>query len=466
MLSFYDRPQQLCDGVSRRECLRIGGLGALGLSLPGLLQARQAQAMPASPAAPHGGKARSCIMLFMLGGPPQHDTWDPKPEAPVEIRGDLKPIESNVPGILVNELMPNVAKVMDKVCVLRTLSTKDNAHSSSGYWVLTGTPHTPMNSENARPGAPNNWPCLGAVVKQLRPERSGLPAAITLPEHIWNTGGIPWPGQDAGWLGRQADPWLLMCDPSEQGFQIPGLSLPSEVPSPRFAERQSLLNSLDERFQSTRSESGYDSYRQQVCDLLAAPEARQAFQLDQEPDAVRDRYGRNRFGQSVLLARRMVEAGVSLVQVNWTRAKDDTNDSPAWDTHRQNAYHLKKTLMPTMDQAYSALLEDLDQRGLLDETLVVWVGEFGRSPKINGGGGRDHWGYVFSGALAGAGIHGGQVHGASDAIGGNPKEGRVQPHDLSATIFHCLGLSPDTELHDPFGRPMVLSRGEVIRSIF
>lgn len=466
MLSFFDRPQRLCDGFSRREWLRVGGLSALGLSLPGLLQARRAQAMPAAPTGAGGGKARSCIFLFMLGGPPQHETWDPKPEAPAEIRGELKPIDSKVPGIQVGELMPNVAKVVDKVCVLRALSTNDNAHSSSGYWVLTGTPHTPMNSENARPGAPNNWPCLGAVVKHLRPERSGLPAAVTLPEHIWNTGMIPWPGQDAGWLGRQADPWLMMCDPSEPGFQIPGLSLPAEVPSPRFVGRQSLLSSLDERFQSARAIGGYGSYRQQVCDLLAAPKARQAFQLEQEPDSVRDRYGRNRFGQSVLLARRLVEAGVSLVQVNWTRAKDDTNDSPAWDTHQKNEYHLKKTLMPTMDLAYSALLEDLAQRGLLDETLVVWVGEFGRSPKINGGAGRDHWGYVFSGALAGAGIRGGQVLGASDAIGAYPKEGRVQPHDLSATIFHCLGLSADTELHDPFGRPMVLSRGEAIRGIF
>ncbi len=434
--------------------------------MPALLQARRAQAAPEAIANATGGKARSCIILFMLGGPPQHDTWDPKPNAAVEIRGDLNPIDSSVPGIQVGELMPNVAKAMDKICVLRALSTKDNAHSSSGYWMLTGTPHAPTNSENATPGAPNNWPCIGAVVKHLRPERSGLPAAITLPEHIWNTGGIPWPGQDAGWLGRPSDPWLLMCDPSEAGFQIPGLSLPAEVPSPRFGGRQALLNSLDERFRSDRTVSGYDSYRQQVCDLLDTPKSRQAFQLDQEPDSVRDRYGRNRFGQSVLLARRMVEAGVSLVQVNWTRAKDDTAASPAWDTHQKNTYNLKRTLMPTMDMAYSALLEDLAQRGLLDETLVVWVGEFGRSPKINGGAGRDHWGYVFSGALAGAGIRGGQVIGASDDIGAYPKEGRVQPDDLSATIFHCLGLSADTELRDPFDRPMVLSRGQVIKGIF
>jgi len=464
MLSFYDRPVRLCDGLSRREWLRVGGLSALGLGLPGLLQARQAQA--AATGGQGGGKPRSCIFLFMLGGPPQHETWDPKPEAAAEIRGDLKPIDTNVPGLKVGELMPMTARIADKICVLRALSTNDNAHSSSGYWMLTGTPHQPMNSENATPGFPNNWPCLGAVVKHLRPERSGLPSAITLPEHIWNTGMIPWPGQDAGWLGRPSDPWLMMCDPSEPGFQVPGLSLPAEVTSPRFVGRQSLLGAVDERFRESRAIGGYDSYRQQVCDLLAAPQARKAFRLEEEPDVVRDRYGRNRFGQSVLLARRLVEAGVSLVQVNWTRHKEDTAASPAWDTHQKNEYHLKRTLMPTMDSAYSALLEDLSQRGLLDDTLVVWVGEFGRSPKINGAAGRDHWGYVFSGALAGGGVRGGQVLGASDAIGGYPKEGRVQPHDLSATIFHSLGMPSTAELHDPLGRPMVLSRGEVIRGLF
>ena len=463
MLSFYDQPLRLCDGISRREWLRVGGLTALGLGLPALLEARKAQAATTGGSS---GKPRSCIFLFMLGGPPQHDTWDPKPEAAAEIRGSFKPIDTNVPGLQVGELMPKVARVADKICVLRALSTNDNAHSSSGYWMLTGTPHQPMNSENATPGFPNNWPCLGAVVKHLRAERAGLPSAITLPEHIWNTGMVPWPGQDAGWLGRPADPWLLHCDPSEAGFQVPGLSLPAEVASPRFLGRQSLLDAMDERFRASRAQSGYDSYRQQVCDLLGAPQALKAFKLDEEPDAVRERYGRTRFGQSVLLARRLVEAGVSLVQVNWTRHKEDTAASPAWDTHQKNEYHLQRTLMPTMDPAYSALLEDLSERGMLDDTLVVWVGEFGRSPKINGAGGRDHWGYVFSGALAGGGIRGGQVIGASDAIGGYPKEGRVQPQDLSATIFHSLGLPPGAEIHDPLGRPMVLSRGEVIPGVF
>src|SRR5579859_1044827 len=222
MLSIHDSGPSLCDGLTRREWLRIGGLSALGLSLPQLLSART----PA-PAASFG-KAKSCIVLFLLGGPPQHETWDPKPDAPAEVRGEFKPIATNVPGIHVGELMPQTARLMDKIAALRAVSTDDNAHSSSGYWMLTGVPHQPTNSENAKPGAPNDWPCVAAVVQRLRPGNGSLPAAITLPEHIWNTGMISWPGQDAGFLGRNADPWLIHCDPNSPDFQVPGAGLPAE----------------------------------------------------------------------------------------------------------------------------------------------------------------------------------------------------------------------------------------------
>ena len=234
-----------------------------------------------------------------------------------------------------------------------------------------------------------------------------------LPEHIWNTGGIVWPGQDGGFLGRAADPWLILCDPNAPDFQIPGLAPPADVPPLRLQARLSLLEQVNRGLDAAESGPAverFDARSRQAFDLLRAGQARAAFDLDKEPPALRDRYGRNRWGQSVLLARRLVEAGVSLVQVNWTRAADDTNDSPAWDTHNKNAERCKTALMPMMDLAYSALLEDLDDRGLLDETLVVWMGEFGRTPKINGGGGRDHWGHVFSVALAGGGVRGGQVH--------------------------------------------------------
>jgi hypothetical protein len=455
-----DRPR-LCDGPTRREWLCVGGLSSLGLSLPGLLAARES-------APRKSGKARACILLFHLGGPPQQETWDPKPEAPAEVRGEFKPIATSVPSISVCELMPRTARLVDRIALVRSVSTDDNAHSSSGYWMLTGVSHQPPNSENAKPGAPNDWPCVGALVQKLRPGNGSLPAAVTLPEHIWNNGGLTWPGQDGGFLGRSADPWLIHCQPHEPGFGIPALALPAEVPPLRLDGRAALLASVNrhlDRVDASAALARFDQRSRQAFDLLRAGKARKAFRLDDEPGRLRDRYGRNRWGQSLLLARRLVEAGVSLVQVNWTRMPGDTEDSPAWDTHQKNAPRLKNNLMPPMDLAYSALLEDLGARGLLDEVLVVWAGEFGRTPKINPAAGRDHWGHVFSVALAGGGIRGGQVVGASDRIAGFVRDNKVRPQDLTATVFHCLGHAPDTEVHDALGRPLPVSRGQVIRPL-
>jgi hypothetical protein len=467
MLTIHDSGVRLCDGLTRREVLRAGGLGLFGLSLPELLRGRTANASPRKDLPGQGGgRAKSCIVFFLLGGPPQHETWDPKPDAPAQIRGDFKPIATSVPGLRVGELMPRSAQLAHHVCVLRAMSTNDNAHSSSGYWMLTGTPHQPLNTENAKLGAPNDWPCLGAVVQRLNRGKVGLPAAVTLPMRIFNTGGIPWPGQTAGFLGRNADPWLFHCDPAAADFRVPEFSLSGEVPPVRLESRRSLLQQVNQRLDAverTGTLSQYDAQTQQAFDLLRSARSRKAFDLASEPPAVRDRYGRNHFGQSVLLARRLVEAGVQLVQVNWYRAADEPSENPCWDTHTDNSKRLKHALMPPMDQAYAALLEDLAQRGLLEETLVIWTGEFGRTPKINPRGGRDHWGHVFSVALAGGGVRGGQVLGASDSIGGHPKDGRVQPQDLTATIFHCLGYRPDSEIHDSLGRPLPLSRGEIIR---
>ena len=464
MFRIHTSGARLCDGLTRREWLRVGGLSLAGLSLPSLLRARETAAAPVGGSF---GKAKACILLFHLGGPPQHETWDPKPDAPAEIRGEFKPLATNVPGLQVGELMPKTAALIDHICVLRAMATDDNAHSSSGYWMLTGVPHQPLQSENAKPGAPNDWPSLAALVQHLRPAKGGLPASIGLPDHVWNDGNLSWPGQDGGFLGRSADPWLLHCDPSAPEFQIPGLSLPNEVPPLRFQERLSLLEQVNQRLDAVDRSGAvarFDNRAQQAFDLLRAGKARRAFDVEKETPAMRDRYGRTRWGQSVLLARRLIEAGVSLVQVNWTRMKEEQGGSPAWDTHAKNAQNLKR-LMPIMDQAYSALLDDLQQRGLLDETLVVWCGEFGRTPKINGAGGRDHWGHVFSAALAGGGVRGGQVYGSSDKIGGRPREGRLAPQDLAATILHCLGYPAHTEVRDTLGRPVAISRGEVIRAI-
>jgi hypothetical protein len=403
-----------------------------------------------------------------MGGPPQHSTWDPKPDAPAEVRGAFKPIATNVPGIQICELMPHTARLADRICVLRAVSSNDNAHSSSGYFMLTGTPHQPMNFENANPGAPNDHPSIGAIVRRLHGDRDGMPAAITVPMRIFNTNGSVWPGQDAGFLGRGADPWLFTCEPASPGFRIPAFTLPADVSPARLEHRRGLLERIDHTFASVDRSgmlSQFGKQSQQAFDLLRSPRSREAFRLDRESEKVRQRYGRSQFGQSVLLARRLVEAGVSLVQVNWYRGPDEPEMNPCWDSHTDETNRLKNVLMPPSDQAYSALLEDLGQRGLLGETLVVCMAEFGRSPKMNRAGGRDHWGYVYSAALAGGGIRGGQVYGASDQLGGHPKDGRVEPHDLTATIFHCLGYRPETELHDTLGRPLPISRGRVIHEI-
>ncbi len=470
MLSLNHSGATLCDGLSRREWLRIGGLGAIGLGLPQLIQARENNLTSAHPIHLSGsfGKAKSCIVLFLLGGPPQHETWDPKPDAPSEIRGELGTIATATPGLQVGELMPKTAKLTDRIAVLRAMATDDNAHSSSGYWMLTGYPHSPKNNENALPGAPNDWPSMAAVVRHLKGDATSLPGSVRLPEEIWNTGHILWPGQDAGWLGDHADPWLVNCDPHKKDFRVPTITLPADMTTDRLLARRALQETMNRRLDALHSSTSaqrWAVWQNKAIDLLRTNTAQQAFAIERESQSTRQRYGVNRFGQSVLLARRLVEAGVSLVQVNWTRGETDENVAPAWDTHAKNADRLKNALMPPMDQAYSALLEDLEQRGMLDETLVVWMGEFGRSPKINPSGGRDHWGHVFSAALAGGGVQRGAVFGRSDRQGGYPLEGRVEPQDLTATIYHCLGFSPETELRDRFNRPLAISKGHPIGEI-
>ena len=463
MFTINSKPTRACDGISRREALRIGSLGLAGLTLPDLL--RSASATEASP---RPVRAKSCIVLFLFGGPAQHSTWDPKPLAPVGVRGEFKPIKTTVPGLEIGELLPKTSLFAEHLCLLRAMRTGDNAHSSSGYYMLTGQPHAPMNAENANPGAPNNWPNFGAMVRRLRNDSASLPSAVRLPHRIFNTDHSVWPGQDAGFMGRSLDPWMFRCEPASENFRIPEFALPTDLPLSRLEERHALLSAMNQYRAAVEYEgmlAPYDAATQQAFNLLTSPRSRAALQLDLEPAAARDRYGRTQFGQSVLLARRLIEAGVSLVQVNWYRSAEEPPDTPCWDSHTREAERLRTVLMPQFDQAYSALLGDLKNRGLLDDTLVVCLAEFGRTPKINVAGGRDHWGNVFSLALAGGGIRGGHVHGASDAIGGEPKSGVVRPQDLLATLFHCLGHAPTTELHDSLGRPFPIARGEVVREI-
>jgi uncharacterized protein (DUF1501 family) len=442
--------------VSRRIALQIGGTAFGTLAFP---------AAWGSPVANPQAPAKRVILFLLTGGPPQHETWDPKPDAPREVRGEFGVIPTRTPGLFVGELMPRTALLTEKLAVLRAVVTHDNAHSSSGYQMLTGVPHIPLNAESVTARAPNLHPSLPAVLRALRPDPARLPASIVLPEHIWNDGNFPWPGQNAGILGPQFDPWLLTCDPSTPTFQPPALTLPADVATMRLEERRRLLEQLDRDFErDAASVSTYASDAKQAWGVLTSGPARKAFELDDEPTAIRERYGRGRFAQSCLLARRLVEAGVSLVQVNWTRIADQPNQG-GWDTHGQHNAACKNLLMPMMDQCFSALLEDLDQRGLLDDTLVLWMGEFGRTPRFNGNAGRDHWGHVFSAAIAGAGIRGGTVHGQSDQHAAYPLGGVAEPQDLHATIYHLLGYDPDTILHDMQGRPFPISRGRVITPI-
>lgn len=456
MLHLPHRPVRLCDGITRRDWLTVGGLGAFGLTLPGLLRASDAT---------RPKRAKNVILLFLLGGPPQHDTWDHKPDAPAEVRGDLNAIPTATPGFWVGETMVRTAKMTDRIAVLRAVETKDNAHSSSGYFMTTGLPHAPMSVENVKPAAPNDFPSLGGVVRKFLPDVGGMPSAVTLPEQAANDGNITWPGQDAGFLGRKFDPWMLHGDPNEKVFQPEGMTPRPDLPPDRMAARQELLARFDTAFARLDSQASEHTARtQQAIDLIGSPAARAAFDLSKEPPKLRDRYGRTRFGQSCLLARRLVEAGVRLVRVNWTRLPGAPNNGH-WDTHSSNTAGVK-ALMPVLDAAYTALLDDLADRGMLDDTLVIWAGEMGRTPKLNGAGGRDHWGNVFSVALAGGGVKGGVVHGRSDKIAGHPVDGRVRPDDLTATVFHTLGIPADVEIHDTLGRPLPVSRGQVVKQVF
>ncbi|MCA9054006.1 MAG: DUF1501 domain-containing protein [Planctomycetaceae bacterium] len=414
------------------------------------------------------GRAKSVIVLFLLGGPPQHSTWDPKPLAPAEVRGEIEPIATNVPGLMIGELMPQTAGIADKLAVLRAVVTGDNAHSSSGYFMMTGVPHVPQNRENANPGAPNDHPTIGAVVQQLTSARPLLPAAIRLPHHIYNTDGSVWPGQDSGWLGHAADPWLFNCEPASPDFDVPQFRLSADVTLDRLSQRRTLLTQMDDQLRQIERRGALDKYggeQRQVFDLLSTAKARSACDLGQETDDTRDRYGRSQFGQSVLLARRLVEADVQFVQVNWFRGPDEPSDNPCWDSHTNETARLKTALVPPLDMALAALFTDLERSGRLDETLVVCTAEFGRTPNFNARGGRDHWGNVFSIALGSGGIRGGQVIGSSDEQAAWPASRIVRPQDVTATIFHQLGYAPHTEIHDPTGRPLPVSRGEVIREI-
>jgi uncharacterized protein DUF1501 len=469
MLSFLGPGPRLSGGLSRREWLRVGGSGVLGLSLPQLLAAdNTSRAAPAPPELARGlsgamfGRAKNVIFLWLQGGPPQHETFDPKPEAPAEVRGVFRPIQTNVPGIQFCELLPRTAQRADKLAIIRSLATDDNNHDVSGYWVLTGYPY---GQGSARQIKPTDWPYFGSIVKMLKPsERLPALTSVWLPDRMRLNDNVTPAGQTGGFLGSFWDPDRFIGDPARADYVVDGLSLPVELPPERMEDRTALLSRLNRRLQAADmagSANSWNKLSQFALDLVTSGKAKQAFDLSREPDALRDRYGRHTWGQSCLLARRLVEAGVRLVHVNWPREPGDSAvDNPMWDTHAQNADRLQDVLCPLFDVTFVALLDDLESRGLLQETLVVAIGEFGRTPKINRLGGRDHWGAVFSCALAGAGISGGQVFGSSDKQGAFPVDDPIRPHALTATIFHLLGIPHERTFHDRTNRLLSVTKGE------
>ena len=429
--------------LHRRRLLQLGAASALGLSLPQLLRAEQTRKTAA--------KADHCIVLFLNGGPSHLDMWDMKPDAPAEIRGEFKPVPSSLAGVPVSAHLPKLARWMHRTTLVRSMNhSVNNAHAAGVYCALTGHDRGELGG-----GAkPDDYPAIGSVLAQQRPPLTNVVPYVSLPYiTAEGAGGPPQPGFFGGFLGKARDPLFVLKDPNNPSFALPELSLGGDVDRARFDNRKELATSLSAYLSSKndRTLSDMDNFRTRAYDLLTAPTTREAFRIEQESPSTRDRYGRNIYGQSVLLARRLIEAGTRLTCISWA---PDANAT--WDTHGQNFAKLKGELLPQLDSSLSALFQDLDDRGLFERTLVVVMGEFGRTPKINANAGRDHWNFCYSLLMAGGGMKQGYVHGASDKIGAYPSLNPLKPADIIATVYEALGIDPDMELKDRTDRPYVL----------
>lgn len=454
--------------LHRRDALiRLGQAGLGALTLPRLLRAEQQQ--------PRAATAKSCILLYLWGGPPQQDMWDLKPDAPDGIRSPFQPIDTAVPGIRISDQLPLTARHTDKLALVRSFTHESNVHEVGVYHTLTGrvnpTLAVPRNQRNR-----NDFPNVASVVSYFRPSEV-MPSSVTIPRPIGHD-GVTYTGTYAGFLGPRFDPMELRSPGEVTGPPPHSLELPPGLEVGRLQARHGLLKLLEaeDRVRQYRAATaGLDRFREQAFRMLTAPEAKGAFNLDREPDPLRDRYGRNEFGEAFLLSRRLIEAGVRLVTVVWYYICPDGNVINVWDNHGGTAslggitgYDMLKRdyCLPSLDRAYSALLEDLSQRGLLEETLVVMLGEFGRTPKINTNAGRDHWGPCQSIVLAGGGVRGGQIYGASDRIAAYPTHNPVRPEDLLSTVYAAMGLPEDALIRDPQGRPQRISDGEPVMALF
>ncbi len=441
--------------VSRRSFLRVGGLAGLSLFHADWMRA-------AAGRTPVRAKAKSVILIFNSGGPSHTDLWDPKPEAPDDVRGSFRAIKTNVSGIRVTELLPRMAKLADKYAIVRSVHHTHQGHNAAMYWSIVGRPYS-IDSTLINPSR-TDMPSLGTLVGWLaqRDHYSGAlpPYVITPAPHCDSTRYIT-PGQFGGCLGAKHDPFVLNEDPNRADFKVQDVNLLEGVSVKRLQDRQSLLQVIDGSSLpiDTPTAREIDIYQTKAMSLIASGEMQKAFDLSREPDKIRERYGRHKWGQSHLLARRLVEAGVPFVTtVN--------GESIIWDTHLDNFNRMQNSLVPPMEQAFSALIEDLAQRGLLESTLVLWMGDFGRTPHINKDAGRDHWPSCFSAVLAGGGIRGAQVIGESDKIGALPVAQPVTPADIHATVLTALGYDPHgMTFTTSDGRPMPLSEGQVIKGL-
>ncbi len=446
---------------SRRAMLRIGGAGVLGLTMPKLMQAAES-------GTGFKPRAKSVIFLFQWGGPSQLDTFDMKPDAPSTIRSPYRPISSSADGIQVCELLPEMAKRMHHVSLIRTMTHTMKNHASAGYYALSG--HEPPSDDQRLRDSLDLYPAYGSVVDHLAPNTNGMPTFVAYP-HVIRDGSIV-PAQHASFLGKRHDPLLVLEDPNDPNFNLPELSLPNGLSVERMQRRRELQKLVDQQarlLDFSAEAQGFDDYYQRAISMLTSGEVRSAFDLSDEADAIRDRYGRTSYGQSCLLARRLVESGVKFVTVYFSNSIGGRRvNEGGWDTHGFDNTRMYKIVdkyqLPLTDQTLPTLLDDLEERGLLDETLVVWMGEFGRTPNINKNESRDHWPQCYTALLAGGGVKGGFVHGTSDEAAKFPAEKPVTPEDLAATIFQLLGIDPNTEIYDRSNRPLIIG-GETVSDI-
>lgn len=469
MITVLGKERRFCDGISRRDLLKAGGLGLIGslFHLPALAPAVER-------AAAHAGRAKSVIFLFLHGGAATQDMFDLKPAAPENIRGEFRPIATSAPGVQICEHLPRTARWMHKAALVRSVHHNAGSHNVVPTFTGWTQPVTEQNVAN-----PNHPPSMGSVCELLKDPRDAMPAYVCVPNYLgWGESGRR-PGIYGGFLGGRYDPLCSECDPAyDPDIYIRNRSLPAPlrgqplVPNgalshgvtlDRLNGRRGLLGQLDDQARLLEEQGGVNQFGRmqgRAFDLLTSNRLRAAFDLDREDARLRDRYGRTLFGSSTLTARKLVEAGVRFVNVFWDNYQPRMNSQDfGWDTHEANFTCLRDRYLPWLDQTYSALMEDLDTRGLLDETLVVTISDFGRTPRINRDAGRDHWTNCYSIMLAGAGIRGGTVYGSSDAQAAYVRDNPVSPADVCATIYACLGIDPDHLIHDRAGRPLPIAQG-------